>query len=135
MWTRPTDTRRGLELLSAIRTLFVKNDKGTAEVQDLRAPPRGRVWFRPKDAEDFELLELGRYPVLNPGDMIGIHPKDPIPVAPIGTQVVRVTNGEDPGDLDPMGRAVVYLVRPRKPFHERIYEPERVPAGTQVGWA
>lgn len=82
----------------------VKPDQG----QPLRAPPRGRLWHSPSWAPGlFQLQDLVQHPLLEAGDVFGIHPEDPVPLPPSGTKLVRVHNPVAP---DGATTAEVYKV-------------------------
>jgi hypothetical protein len=78
--------------------------------ETLTAPPRGRLWYSPSWAPKgvYELHDLIARPVLEPGDIFGIHPKDPIPLPPSGTELLRLHNPKTEG----VTGAVVYKVVP-----------------------
>jgi hypothetical protein len=91
------------------------------------APPRGRLWHSPAWANGsiYQLHDLIRRPVLEPGDMFGLHPKDPLPLPPTGTELIRVLNPTAPAGqtaahlykviMPPAMSAVLALPKPKPP--------------------
>ncbi len=76
--------------------------------QCLLAPPPGSLWYSPSGLKGFyELHDLIRRPILEVGDVFGIHPEDPIPLPPSGTQLKLLDNPRAPRG---MTAAVVYKV-------------------------
>lgn len=92
-----------------------------SEGDPLAAPPRGRLWHSPGWAPGlFQLQDLVRRPVLEVGDVFGIHPKDPVPLPPSGTNLLRLHNPVAEG----VTPAVLYkVVRPEASMSVALPKP------------
>ena len=72
------------------------------------APPQGRLWYSPSWAKEYyQLHDLMQRPVFEAGDIFAIHPRDPIPLPPSGTELLKLRNPAAPSGAT---AAVVYKV-------------------------
>ena len=75
--------------------------------ETMPAPPEGQMWHRRSAQDEYTLCDLVRRPTLEVGDVFGINPNDPIPLAPNGTELTRLYN---PGSAEGVKGAAIFRV-------------------------